>query len=178
MYFGILNNSIRKRTFLLAIVLTGLLWAGLPESLSLQETKGLYPVIGTMICILNGIILPMTMAKFTIRQSEIRKATRDDALEVSRIITHMEHTFSRLFMTLFVTLYLFLCTQLELGKDTFVFEIFQEINWKIFYLFILLLSYALLMLYQTPPMLIVYARKNIADSAKDKQYQLKMARKE
>lgn len=172
-FLGRLSTNIRKRTFLLSFVLTGLVWFGLPKGLSLQETKGLYPAIGPMLCILTGIVLPMVMAKFTISQSETRRAIDGGLLEVSKIVTHIEHTFSRLFMCLFVTLYLFLCTQLELGKDTFPPEIFQALNWKIFFIFIFLLSYSLLMLYQTAPMVIVYARKYMNDTHKE--YQGKMA---
>ena len=158
--FGV---SLRKRTFLFSLILTTFVWILLPKSLPFLETKGIYPVIGTMLCILSGIVLPMVMAKFTISQSETRKVARGEFLEVSRIITHIEHTFSRLFICLFVTLYLFLCTQLELGKDTLGFQLFQEANWKVFYIFIFLVSYSLLMLYQTVPMIIVYARKYIND---------------
>ena len=162
-FFRQLSANIRKRTFLLSLLLTGLVWAGLPKGLSLQETKGIYPAIGPMLCILNGIVLPMVMAKFTIIQSETRQTAAGEYREASRIITHIEHTFNRLFMCLFVTLYLFLSTYLELGRDTLVFEMLQELNWKIFFLFILLLSYSLLMLYQTAPMVIVYARKYMND---------------
>jgi|GEM_PF-1979271 len=166
-FFRQLSTDIRKRTFLLSLALTGLVWASLPKGLPLQETKGLYPSIATMLCILNGIVLPMVMAKFTISQSDTRRAAEGEYREVSKIITHIEHTFNRLFMCLFATLYLFLCTYLDLGKDTLVFEMFQELNWKIFFLFILLLSYSLLMLYQTAPMVIVYARKYINDIHSD-----------
>lgn len=166
-----LSTNLRKRTFIVSLVVTAFVWGGLPKALSLQETKGLYPVVCTMLCILNGIVLPMVMAKFTISQSENRKAAKGEFLQVSRIITHIEHTFSRLFLCLFVSLYLFLCTQLELGKDTLLFETFQAVNLKIFLLFIFLLSYSLLMLYQTAPMVIVYARKYINDS--NKEYQSK-----
>lgn len=78
-------------------------------------------------------------------------------------------------MCLFVTLYLFLCTQLELGRDTFLFQTLQEANWKIFFIFIFLLSYSLLMLYQTAPMVIIYARKYINDMTME--YQGKTAKK-
>lgn len=172
-FFFTLTTNLRKRTFLIATILTSFIWAGLPRSLSLQDTKGLYPVICTMLCILNGIVLPMVMAKFTISQSENRKVAKGEFLEVSQIITHIEHTFSRLFMCLFVSLYLFLCTQLELGKATLVFKIFQYVNLKIFLLFIFLLFYSLLMLYQTAPLVIVYARKYINDI--NREYQTKSA---
>lgn len=174
-FFLKFSTNLRKRTFLLSVMLTGFVWVLLPKSLSFQETKGIFPVIGTMLCILSGIVLPMVMAKFTISQSETRKVAKGEFLEVSRIITHIEHTFSRLFMCLFVTLYLFLCTQLELGKDTLGFQTFQEVHWIIFYLFIFLVSYSLLMLYQTAPMVIVYARKYINDVTAE--YQGKTARK-
>lgn len=170
-FFEKLRDNLRKRTFLLSTLLTILVYLGLPNSLLLQETKGLYPVIGTMLCILNGIVLPMVMAKFTISQSETRKAIPGEDLEVSTIITHIEHTFSRMFMCLFVTLYLFLTTYLELGKDSMLFTVLQQLNWFIFFTWIFLLSYSLLMLYQTAPMVIVYARKYI--NATTKEYQAK-----
>lgn len=170
-FLGQLSTNLRKRTFLLSAVLTSFVYLGLPKSLSLQETKGLYPVIGTMLCILNGIVLPMVMAKFTISQSETRRASVGEHLEVSKIITHIEHTFSRMFMSLFLTLYLLLCTHLELGKDSSLFTILQELNWLLFSSWIFLLSYSLLMLYQTAPMVIVYARKYI--NATTKEYQKK-----
>ena len=173
-FFRKLSTNIRKRTFLLSLVLTGLVWIGLPNSLALQETKVIYPTIATMLCILNGIVLPMVMAKFTISQSDSRRAAEGEYREVAKIITHIEHTFSRLFMCLFVALYLLLCTQLELGKDLLIFELFQEINWTIFLIFIFLLFYSLLMLYQTAPMVIVYARKYINEIHKE--YQAKTAR--
>lgn len=171
-FFFTLSTNLRTRTFLLSILLTSFLWMCLPKSLSLEETKGIYPVICTMLCILNGIVLPMVMAKFTISQSEHRKVAKGEFVEVSKIITHIGHTFSRLFMCLFVSLYLFLSTQLNLGKNLFFFDFLQEVNWKIFFLFIFLLSYSLLMLYQTAPLVIVYARKYINDS--HKQYHGKM----
>ncbi|WP_378953363.1 hypothetical protein [Pelosinus sp. sgz500959] len=174
-FFLNFSTNLRKRTFLFSLMLTGLVWILLPKSISFQDTKGLYPVIGTMLCIVSGIVLPMVMAKFTISQSETRKVAKGEFVEVSRIITHIEHTFSRLFMCLFVTLYLFICTQLELGKGMALFKIFQEINWKIFFIFIFLVSYSLLMLYQTAPMVIVYARKYINDLTKE--YQGKIVRK-
>jgi hypothetical protein len=168
-YWKTLRINIRKRTFLLSFLFTGFIWIALPKSLLLQDTKGVYPVICTMLCILNGIVLPMVMAKFTISQSESRKVAKGEFLEVSQIITHIEHTFSRLFMCLFVSLYLFLCTQLQLGKDMLVFETFQEINLKVFLLFIFLLTYSLLMLYQTAPLVIIYARKYINERHKEHQ---------
>lgn len=172
-FFLNFSTNLRKRTFLLSAILAGFVWVLLPASLSFQETKGLYPVIGTMLCILNGIVLPMVMAKFTISQSETRKVAKGEFLEVSNIITHIEHTFSRLFMCLFVALYLFLCTQLELGRDTLLFQTLQEIHWKIFFVFIFLLSYSLLMLYQTAPMVIVYARKYINTMTTENQRKIK-----
>ena len=169
-----LRNNLRKRTFFLSAILTSLVYLGLPKNLSLQETKGLYPVIGTMLCILNGIVLPMVMAKFTISQSETRKAAAGEYLEVSNIITHIEHTFSRMFMCLFVTLYLFLSTYLELGKGSNFIAVLQQLNWIIFSVWIFLLSYSLLMLYQTAPLVIIYARKYI--NAATKEYQAKKSK--
>lgn len=168
-FFRKLRTNLRKRTFLLAAILTSLVYLGLPKNLSLSETKGLYPVIGTMLCILSGIVLPMVMAKFTISQSESRRVAAGEYLEVSKIITHIEHTFSRMFMCLFLTLYLFLSTYLELGKDSSFFTMLQELNWLLFFSWIFLLSYSLLMLYQTAPMVIIYARKYITATTKEYQ---------